>query len=90
MTVQNKQLQTLIDGWPVYTFVAMFLFGYYQFWFKDQVLQIHDAAAMNPTTQSVQITSAIQANTQAAQNLADGQKRIEGQLTVLTTHLLND
>jgi hypothetical protein len=81
--------KNLIAGWPVYSVIGVGLLLFSELWIDRRVddrIVAHHAAQPSLTDMDKKLD--VQAQTLT--NMADNQARIEGQLTLLTTHLLEN
>ena len=89
MSETPKFIKQLVDGWPVYSAVALFLLAYSQLWIDARVdARIAFAAVGQPTVAS--IDKKVGEHTVKLEGLAAGQLRIEGSLGLLTAHALGE
>lgn len=83
-----KFVKSLVEGWPVYAAVGAFLLLYSELWIDRRV---DDRIAVNhaalPSLNAVD--KKVGENSTKLDGLVAGQARIDGQLALLTEHLLD-
>ena len=89
MSETPKIVRQLVDGWPVYAAVGVFLLGYSELWIDKKVdARIAAAAIGQPTVTA--LDKKVDVNKTKLESLEAGQLRIEGSLNLLTAHALGD
>jgi hypothetical protein len=84
-----KFVKSLVEGWPVYAAVGAFLLLYSELWIDrrvdNRITLAHDAL---PSLTA--LDKKVGENGVTLGSLTAGQLRIEGQLNLLTEHLLDE
>lgn len=83
-----KFIKQLVEGWPVYAVVGTALVLFSELWIDRKV---DDRIALDKIGQPLLtvMDKKIDVNATKLESLTAGQRRIEGQLTLLTEHLLS-
>ena len=82
-----KIVKQLVEGWPVYAVVGTALLLFSELWIDRKVDDRIAADKLGQPTLTV-MDKKIDVNATKLESLTAGQTRIEGQLAVLTEHLL--
>jgi len=84
-----KFIKTLVEGWPVYAVVGTFLLAFSELWIDRKVddrIVAHETGKPSLTA----LDKKVGENGVQLGALSAGQLRIEGQLSILTEHLLEN
>ncbi len=84
-----KWFRNLIDGWPVYSVIGVGLLVFSELWIDRKV---DDRIAANELGKPslTAVDKKVGENAVQLESLTAGQLRIEGQLSILTEHLLEN
>jgi len=84
-----KWFHNLIDGWPVYAVIGTGLLLFSELWIDRKVDDRIAADKLGQPTLTA-LDKKVDVNATKLESLTAGQTRIEGQLSVLTDHLLDN
>jgi hypothetical protein len=84
-----KWFRNLIEGWPVYAVIGTGLLLFSELWI-DRKVDDRIAASHAALPSLTAVDKKVGENAVQLESLAAGQLRIEGQLSILTEHLLEN